>query len=100
MIRGTTPTHTFDLPVEANNVKNIRITYIQRREKIVEKKMDAVTFENKKVKVTLTQKETLKFEAKHPALVQVRILTTDGRVLASDPEDIHVEETFNEEILS
>lgn len=34
MIRGTTPTHTFDLPVEEDKIKNVRITYVQRRIRI------------------------------------------------------------------
>lgn len=100
MIRGTTPTHTFDLPVNKDIVKDIRITYVQNDEIIIEKKLRDVTLYEGKVETTLSQADTLKFKAQRSAFVQLRVLTTKGQVFASNSEAIAVHETFNEEILS
>lgn len=100
MYRGTTPIHIFDLPVETDQIKNLRATYVQRKEKIVEKRLTDVNLIDKKAEVRLSQRETLKFDASVPAYVQIRILTTDNQVFTSEPEAIDVKETFNEEILS
>lgn len=99
MIRGTTPTHTFDLPVSEANVKDIRITYVQNDEKIVEKRLNDVVLSEKKVETTLTQEETLKFKAQRSAFVQVRVLTDEDKVFASNSEAITIYDTYNEEIL-
>ena len=100
MYRGTTPIHIFDLPVDKDQIKNLRVTYIQRKEKIVEKRLADVELTDKKVEVRLSQRETFKFDAAFHAYVQIRILTTDNQVFTSEPETIDVKETFNEEILS
>lgn len=101
MIRGTTPTQSFGLPVEGEAVKNIRITYKQDGETVLEKKYEDVKFEGKEVKVDLSQEETLRFKADTLAKVQIRALTTDGKVLANkNPVVICVCDTYNEEILT
>ena len=100
MIRGTTPTHTFDLPISKGNIKDIRITYVQNDEKIIEKKITDVILSEKKVAITLTQDESLKFKARRTAFVQIRILTDENKVFTSNSEGFFVYDTFNEEILS
>lgn len=90
MIRGTTPTHVFSkLPVLADEIQEIWITYLQGGKPILTKEKDSVTFEDDTEEQTctatvkLTQEETLAFTS-GPASVQVRLLLTDDTALASD----------------
>lgn len=98
MIRGTTPTQTFGLPVSGENVKNIRVTYSQDDEIVLEKKFDDVRFEGSKVIFELSQEETFKFKA-GIAEVQLRVLTDDNKLFGNEPITIYVIDSKNEEIL-
>lgn len=113
MIRGTTPTHIFELPIEASLIKDLRLSYAQdevvtdengnttlvTKELITKKKAD-VNLEGKTIKVVLTQKETLLFNhSMNVARIQLRIKTTDGAVLSSGIMNINVWETLNEDEL-
>lgn len=101
MIRGTTPTHTFSLPVPENEVKNARIIYKQGGEKLLTKKFEDIRFSDNEVHVDLTQKETLKFTAGSFAYAQIHVFTNNGkRFINEDPVIIEVKETFDEEILT
>jgi hypothetical protein len=60
---GTTPTHTFTLPFEKEMLADLRITYIQNKKKIFTKEMEDVEISGSDISLTLTQEETLLFEA-------------------------------------
>lgn len=90
MIRGTTPTHVFSkLPVLANEIQEIWVTYLQSGKPILTKTKESVTFEDNTEEQTctatvkLTQDDTLAFTS-GSASVQVRLLLTDDTALASD----------------
>ena len=114
ILRGTTPYHSFILPVLAEEIDTIWITYCQNENIIFERsnlqeddRMEIINlldlYENASVEITseeektfsqltihLTQEETLGFifyaaARKNIATIQIRILTVDGEAYASEP---------------
>jgi hypothetical protein len=112
--RGTTPYHSFVLPLSLDSISELYITYLQNDEVILDKSLsdDSVSLievesnlenasmeeilteesEEKETKVTvhLTQEDTLKFTfypaaEKNIAVIQIRVLTSDGEAYASNP---------------
>lgn len=53
MIRGSTPTHTFNLSIDTSTIKRLRLTYVQYGN-ILEKTEDDVTISDGKISYTLT----------------------------------------------
>ena len=99
MIRGTTPTHIFNLPIDTSIIKEVRITYVQYAKVVVEKTERDVTMEGQTIRFKLTQEETLSLSMSTPVRVQLKVLTTDNTVLASPIRDIPVGDILNEEVL-
>lgn len=111
IIRGTTPYHNFILPILAENIEAIYVTYLQNNEVILDKSnlkddfdiTNLIDLENANVEILtpeeqessqltlhLSQEDTLKFHfypaaKKNIAVIQIRILTTDGEAFASMP---------------
>ena len=108
--RGTTPYHSFVLPLKTEDISEVYITYLQNREVILDKTISDVTitdidneYENASMNepledfvpsceltIHLTQEDTLKFHfypaaEKNIAVVQIRVLTTEGEAYASEP---------------
>ena len=108
--RGTTPYHSFVLPLKTEDISELYITYLQNNEIIFEKSISEIEisdidneFENASVNepqedfvpsceltVHLTQEDTLKFKfypaaEKNVAVIQIRVLTTEGEAYASEP---------------
>lgn len=109
-MRGTTPYHSFILPLRAEQINEMWVTYTQNGVLILDKTKEDVTLENiedlyenasmeelteEEVNscqaiLHLTQEDTLGFKfypaaEKNIAVIQVRILTVDGEAYASDP---------------
>lgn len=99
MIRGTTPTHTFELPFDVDQIKDIRITYAQQDKIALEKNKADCIMNGKTVSVTLSQEDTYSFVAVGQVEVQVKILTVDGKVLANPIMWIPVQRILNTEVL-
>ena len=104
MYRATTPIHTFTLPIQTSNCKEIQVTYKQGPTMLVKHYQDGtlpegMTLDGKQVIIKLTQEETLKFCSKDAARVQVRVLTTDDSAYASQPFKVSITNVLNEEIL-
>ena len=121
IIRGTTPYHRFILPLSAEDIETVYITYAQNNEVILDKSNITDEFEiediveeteepseeieeqeeqeeQEEVEVLplsqltlhLTQEDTLKFHfypaaRKNVAVIQIRILKTDGEAIVSMP---------------
>ena len=101
MIRGTTPTHYFGISIDKEHVKDIRVTYRQDNRNIVDRGIDSVEIVGNKVKVALTQQETLAFTAGIKAKVKIRVLSTGGGVFSNRrPVNIEVYDSFNNEVLT
>lgn len=100
MIRGTTPTHVFNIPIETSTLKEIRITYAQGNEEVFTKTTADCVLEGKTIKVSLTQEETLKFSHDKMVSIQLRVLTTSGKAMATKIEMLDVYDVLNEEVLA
>lgn len=83
VIRGTTPTHIFTLPFDAACIAEIRLVYSQFGGPDLVKTVSDCMLSGNEVRVKLTQRETLSFDACKIIEVQMRVLTTDGSVLGS-----------------
>lgn len=100
MIRGTTPTHYFNIAFDTSEIKALEITYAQDDKIIVKKCKDDCELTGKTIAVTLTQDDTFKFNCENRVQVQLRALTVSGVVLGSYPKPIPVEKCFSEEVLT
>ena len=99
MIRGTTPTHTFQLPFGTETIKTIQIAYAQNgNEKLTKGNADC-TFEGNVVTCKLTQEDTFKFAHGECVEVQVRVLTLGNDALASRVMRVHCNECLSDEVL-
>ena len=119
IIRGTTPYHSFILPLEPEQIQVLYITYLQNNTVILDKEYtsesEEITIEpytdelenasmneqqsedeaaqdltSSLITVHLTQEDTLNFHfypaaEKNIAVIQMRVLTTDGEAYASEP---------------
>lgn len=99
MIRGTTPTHIFNLPFSADLVAAARVIYKQGQKEILRKETEDFTKDGKSLRTTLTQEDTLLFDCKLNVKIQLRVKTTDGAVLATKPRLVTVEECLDGEVL-
>lgn len=105
MIRVTTPTHTFTLPMETSDCSEIQVTYKQGKVSVVKHYQDGVlpsgmSLDGDDVMVRLTQEETKQFKATLPAEAQVRVLTLGGDAYASQIFKVTVGEVLNEGVLA
>lgn len=100
MRRGTTPIHTFTLPVDASQIEKVRINYAQARNLVLVKtEQDAVEFKNNVIKIRLSQKDTLQFSSNMDVEIQMDILEKTGDTLRSEVLRVDVDRCLNEEEL-
>lgn len=98
-MRGTTPTHIFTLPFEANLISSIRIIYTQGDEQILVKEVKDCQIDGNTVTVRLTQEETFLFDCKKYVEIQIRALTHSGDVLNSNIMKESVERCLDNEVI-
>ena len=99
MIRGTTPTHTFQIPFSTSLLKEIRISYAQGNSVIVEKSTEDCRLDGTEITVKLTQEETMRFSETKLAELQLRVKLNDGNVLATPVLRLDVGELLKDEII-
>lgn len=99
MIPGTTPTHTFSLPVDATAVASLRITYKQGDKIVMQRLKDDCTLSGKKAVTRLSQEDTLLFQDRTPVRIQIKVKTAAGDVLISKPKTIPVSEVLEMEVI-
>lgn len=73
MRRGTTPLHTFTLPLDLNNVTDLRIIYKQGNDIVLKKTFDECVVEANVVKVRLSREDTWKFDSRKIVNIQLEI---------------------------
>lgn len=100
MIKGTTPTHTFNIPFDTDMVDEVKIVYAQDDQVILEKDTTDCALDAQTISVTLTQEDTFLFNHKKAVEIQLRILTLGGDALASIPEKIGVSKCLDAEVLA
>ena len=96
MIRGTTPTITFNFPFAVSGIAKMRIYFMQGNETLLTKDEDDCTFNDQAVSVTLTQQETYSFSAKKRLETKSRFMLFDGTVGGTKSKFIDVEDTGGE----
>ena len=94
MRRGTTPEHTFTLPFTVPEGSTIRIVYAQNEQVILEKTTEACSVTGDKIKVRLSDDETLRFDCSlhyvygryqpYPVEIQIGVKTPSGDKLWSE----------------
>lgn len=99
MIQGTTPTHYFTLPFEANLVDEARVIYRQGTKEILRKETADFSRDGNRISVTLTQEETFRFDYKIAVKFQLRVRTTTGKVLATKPMLASAYECLDTEVI-
>ena len=96
MYRGTTPTFRLTFSVEISDIKKAYISFYQNKIKVVEKTLSDCEVESERVaRLTLSQKETLRFD-EGKALCQVRYITNDDKVEATNIEYVIVNGVLKE----
>lgn len=99
MIRGTTPTHTFEVDFDTSLIKEVKITYSQHEVVVVEKRTEDCEITEGKIVTKLTQEETFKFDNTKYVYVQIRILTQQNDCLATAVTMVAVEKCLDDEVL-
>lgn len=99
MIRGTTPQHTFTLPLDPDLISEIRIIYAQGGVKMFVKELADGVIDGQKLVMRLTQQETLSLDHSMPVEVQMRILTVGNDALASKPKALPVDMLLENEVM-
>ena len=102
MIRGTTPTLLFNLPFSASIIKSAEITikYVDDLKRIlIIKKLNDCELGETTIGTRLTQEETLQFPAPAIVNIQLRIVTTDDLILATEPYVVTVKKLLAEDVI-
>lgn len=97
--QGTTPTHTFTVPIDTSTLKTVHIAYAQNEQVLFVKRDNDVTLQGDKIITTLTQQDTLMLKPEEVVAIQVRVLTHAGDALTSDTIFKSVEECLEKEVL-
>lgn len=80
MYRGTTPTFIFNLPIKADSITELMVTFRQPGAKCIEKTLNDTTRFDQTVSVTLTETETLELKANRPTEIQLRAGVGESRM--------------------
>lgn len=108
MRQATTPTHYFTFPVDPQTLQKILVTYAQGGTIILNKTQDDFTWVEDTYTgyITLTQEETNQFSTATntcqqitPIEIQVRAVTEDGSVVATDKWRVPIYGVLNNEVL-
>ena len=102
MIRGTTPTLLYNLPFSTSLIKSAEITIqygCETNKELIIKKLEDCELGETSIGARLTQEETLLLPAPSYAHIQLRIVTTDDIVLATEPEAVTVKKLLAEDVI-
>lgn len=73
MFRGTTPTFTFNLPIDANTITAASVMFRQAGSVNIEKTLADCTVDGKTLTVSLTEEETLTLRASTPNALEIQL---------------------------
>lgn len=102
MIKGTTPTLHYNLPFATSVIKSaeIIVEYVDANKSVkIIKTIDDCVIGEDCISTSLTQEETLKLPAPSTVNVQLRILTIDELVLATEIQKISVKRLLREDVI-
>ena len=81
-VRGTTPTITFRLPFQTDQISDVEIYFAQKRF-LFQKDYEDCSFEENRLSVTLSQEETLMFDEGLSLRLQIRFVFTNRAIGAT-----------------
>ena len=96
---GTTPTHSFTLPIGEDRIRSVEITYCQNGEVVLQKYTDDCTINENIVSVTLSQMDTFEFMGGVNVETQIRVLDIDDNTFASNIVCVPCERCLSTEVL-
>ena len=99
MFKGTTPTHTFEVPFDTSLIKEVKITYSQRDEEILVKRTKDCKLSGRSISTRLSQEDTFLFADNTMVTIQMRILTNSGDALIAEPIMMAVGKCLADEVL-
>lgn len=99
MIRGTTPTICFKLPLPNDQISECWLTINQRGEEVITKTKSDITYDGEKYSVKMTQEETLQLDDSQYAEIQLRLRTASGDALASKVARVDVLKILKEGVI-
>ena len=102
MIKGTTPTLHYDLPFETSSIKTAEIVvkYVDNnKEVLIVKGNNDCTIGDKCIEAKLTQEETLQLPAPSTVEIQLRVVTTDNSILATEATKVTVKRLLKEDVI-
>ncbi len=100
MMRGTTPTHQFVLPIGVEMVKSLEIIYKQNDKEILKKTKEDCKLTENTIEVTLSQQDTFKFTQNVVVEIQLRVLTTGGNVPKTPIYRVSCDRCLSDEVLT
>lgn len=100
IFRGTTPTLTFTLPFEADNLDAFWISFKQQNKVEMNKEKDSpgVSQVTNTITVTLSQEETLRFGT-GKCLVQIRARDKNAKAIASNTMSVEVADVLRSGVI-
>lgn len=98
MVRGTTPTYTFEIPFDTNLISNLKVNFSQEK-LLVSKGLRDCNISKSTIEVRLTQEDTLKFSQGEVEIV-IRVLTSGNDAIASEPMHDYVFDCNDSEVLT
>lgn len=96
---GTTPTHTFTLPIDTNILSKVRVNYSQNGKIIINKTEADCGLQGNNVTVKLSQDDTFKISENSLVEIQIRVKTLGGDVIKSIPERVMPGICLDDEVL-
>lgn len=102
MIQGTTPLLHYNLNFPSSLIKSAEITLQYNdsyKNVLIVKHLEDCELGEKSISARLTQEETLQLPAPARARVQLRIVTTDDVILATEPHNVSVKELLNKDVI-
>lgn len=99
MYKYTTPTFTFNLPIESSTLSEVRISFCQNNKILITKTLTDCEKTSTQLIIELTQEETALFDSQYTGQVQVRVKTNLNKVLSSEVFNFNVKKSFNMEVL-
>jgi hypothetical protein len=99
MIRGTTPIHTFVLPLDESVIDKVRVIYSQDDKPVLIKDKENCAMKGQNLVVALTQEDTFAFDCDKHVEIQIRVLTVEGNAVASHIKTVDCGRCLENEVL-
>ena len=102
MIKGTTPTLRFNLPFASSFIKSaeIIVEYVDANKRVtIVKTLEDCELGEMSIATVLTQEETLQLPAPSTVNVQLRVLTTEDKALATELQKVTVKRLLKEDVI-